>query len=169
MARQASLSLSFRPPEPLTAGHITDDFACGDVSLDEWLKRRALANQNSGASRTFVVASETKHVYGYYCLAAGAVAHQEATGKVRRNMPNPIPVMVLGRLAVDRRAQGIHLGAALLQDVVNRVIRLSLETGVRALLVHALDERAKQFYLHYGFQESPQHPLTLMLRLPHKK
>ncbi len=80
-------------------------------------------------------------------------------------MPDPIPVMVLGRLAVDRRAQGIKLGAAMLQDAVNRAINVSQNTGVRALLVHALHEQAKQFYEHYGFQESPHHPLTLMLRL----
>ena len=80
-------------------------------------------------------------------------------------MPDPVPVMVLARLAVDRRAQGIKLGAALLQDAVTRAVAVSENTGVRALLVHALDERAKQFYEHYGFQESPQHPMTLMLRL----
>lgn len=80
-------------------------------------------------------------------------------------MPDPIPVMVLGRLVVDRRAQGIKLGAALLQDAVNRTIAISQNTGVRALLVHALHEQAKKFYEHYGFQESPQHPMTLMLRL----
>jgi GNAT superfamily N-acetyltransferase len=80
-------------------------------------------------------------------------------------MPDPVPVMVLGRLAVDLRAQGIKLGAAMLQDAVNRSIVVSQNTGVRALLVHAINDRAKQFYEHYGFQESPQHPMTLMLRL----
>jgi GNAT superfamily N-acetyltransferase len=92
-------------------------------------------------------------------------SHQEATSNVRRNMPDPIPVMVLARLAVDQRAQGIKLGAALLQDAVNRAVAVSHNAGVRALLVHAIDEHAKQFYEHYGFQESPQHPMTLMLRL----
>ena len=98
-------------------------------------------------------------------MAAGAVSYLMATRAVRRNMPDPIPILVLGRLAVDRRAQGIKLGAAMLQDAVNRAITVSQDTGVRAWLVHALHERAKQFYLHYGFQESPQHPMTLMLRL----
>lgn len=124
-----------------------------------------MANQLSGASRTFVVADQDARVYGYYAMAAGAVSHQEATSGVRRNMPDPIPVMVLARLAVDQRAQGIKLGAALLQDAVNRAVAVSHNAGVRALLVHALDERAKQFYEHYGFQESSQHPMTLMLRL----
>jgi len=98
-------------------------------------------------------------------MAAGAGSHQQATSGVRRNMPDPVPVMVLARLAVDRRAQGIKLGAALLQNSVNRAVAVSHNVGVRALLVHALDDRAKQFYQHYGFRESPQHPMTLMLRL----
>ncbi len=133
--------------------------------LDEWLKRRALPNQASGASRTFVVADEDSHVRGYYAMAAGAVSHQLATSGVRRNMPDPVPVMVLARLAVDHRAQGLHLGAALLRDAVNRAVAVAQNTGVRALLVHALHEKAMQFYEHYGFQPSPTHPLTLMLRL----
>ncbi len=153
------------PPQPLTASHRLDDFECGEAALDDWLKRRALSNQSSGASRSFVVADEGGHVCGYYAMAAGAVAHQLATSGVRRNMPDPVPVMVLARLAVDRRAQGLHLGAALLQDAVNRVVAVSQNAGVRALLVHALDEKARQFYEHYGFQPSPTHPLTLMLRL----
>ena len=137
--------------------------------LDDWLKRRVLANQSSGASRTFVVADQDGLVRGYYAMAAGAVAHQLATGGVRRNMPDPIPVMVIARLAVDRRAQGLHLGAALLQDAVNRAVAVSENAGVRALLVHALHEKARQFYEHYGFQPSPTHPLTLILRLSSMK
>jgi len=124
-----------------------------------------LANQNSGASRTFVATDETRSVQSCYRMAASAVAHQQVTGNIRRNMPNPILVMVLGRLAVDQRAQGIRLGAVLLQDAVNRAVRISLKIGVRAPLVHALDEHAKWFYVHYGFQESPLHPLILILRL----
>ncbi len=159
------MSLRLRAPEPLTGAHLLAEFDCGQSSLDEWLKRRALANHQSGASRTFVAADHDGRVYGYYAMAAGAVAHQAATGGVRRNMPDPVPVMVLARLAVDCRAQGIKLGAALLQDAVNRTLTISHNAGVRALLVHAIDERAKQFYEHYGFQESPQHPMTLMLHL----
>jgi len=142
-----------------------DGFACGEAVLDDWLKRRAMANQMSGASRTFVVADPDHRVLGYYAMAAGAVAHQMATISVRRNMPDPVPVMVLARLAVDSQAQGIKLGASLLQDAVNRAVAVSYNAGVRALLVHALNERAKQFYEYYGFQVSPVHPMTLMLRL----
>lgn len=163
------MKLSLSPPQPLASAHRLDDFACGEGVLDEWLKRRAMANQLSGASRTFVVTDTNDQVYGYYALAAGAVAHHAATSSVRRNMPDPVPVMVLGRLAVDHRAQGIQLGAALLQDAVNRTVMVSSHTGVRALLVHALNEPAKAFYSHFGFQASPFDPMTLMLRLTHVK
>jgi predicted N-acetyltransferase YhbS len=160
------MSLRLGAPQPLAAAHLLDGFLCGEASLDGWLKRRALANQMSGATRTFVVADQDGRVYGYYAMAAGAVSHQMATSGVRRNMPEPIPVMVLARLAVDHRGpQGVKLGAALLQDAVNRAVAVSQNAGVRALLVHALHDRAKQFYEHYGFQASPQHPMTLMLRL----
>jgi len=153
----------------LAASHRLDDFDCGEAVLDDWLKRRALANQSSGASRTFVVTDQDGSVCGYYAIAAGAVSHQLATSGVRRKMPDPVPVMVLARLAVDRRAQGQHLGASLLQDAVNRVVAVSQNAGVRALLVHALHEKARQFYEHYGFQTSPTHPMTLMLRLSNVK
>jgi len=161
--------LHLGPPEPLAASHRLDDFDCGEAVLDDWLKRRALSNQSSGASRTFVVTDEGGCVRGYYAMAAGAVSHQLATSGVRRNMPDPVPVMVLARLAVDRRAQGLHLGAALLQDAVNRAVAVSQNAGVRALLVHALHKKARQFYEHYGFQPSPTHPMTLMLRLSSAK
>jgi len=159
------MNLQLTEPRPLDKRHLLDAFESGETSLDDWLKRRAWANQLNGASRTFVVVDQDGHVVGYYAMAAGAVSHQTATGGVRRNMPDPIPVMVLARLAVALRAQGIKLGAALLKDAVNRAAMVSLNTGVRALLVHALNDRARQFYEHYGFEPSPQHPMTLMLRL----
>lgn len=159
------MSLQLCAPEPLAATHRLDTFACGESSLDQWLKRRALANQSSGASRTFVAADAEGRVHGYYALATGAVAHEMATGGVRCNMPDPVPVLVLARLAVDLRARGHKLGAGLLQDALNRALVVSEHAGVRALLVHALDERARQFYEYYGFQVSPQSPLSLMLRL----
>ena len=157
--------MKLHAPQPLTADHQLNTFNCGETSLDEWLKRRALLNQSNGASRTFVVVDESQLVMGYYALAAGAVNHQDATRSIRQNMPDPIPVMVLARLAVDIRTQGMQLGAGLLRDAVDRSLAVAKNTGVRALLVHALHERAKQFYLYFGFQASPVHPLTLMLRL----
>ena len=159
------MTLQLSSPQPLNPAHLLSTFDCGEPALNDWLKRRALANHLAGASRVFVVANPAGNVLGYYALAAGAIAHQIATGAVRRNMPDPIPVLVLGRLAVDRRAQGMKLGASLLQDAVFRAQAISQNAGIRALLVHALHDQAKQFYLRYGFQASPVHPLTLMLRL----
>lgn len=161
--------LELTAPQPLAQHHCLEHFSSGEVVLDTWLKRRAMANQLRGASRTFVVTDKTDAVLGYYAMAAGAVALQTASSTVRRNMPDPIPVMVLARLAVDQRAQGMQLGAALLQDAVKRSLHVSQHTGVRALLVHALHERAKSFYLHYGFQVSPVDPMVLMLRLANLK
>ncbi len=157
--------LQLSAPQPLGAIHLLDDFDCGEAVLDEWLKRRAWANQLTGASRTFVVSDPDRRVLGYYAMAAGAVSHHVATGAVRRNMPDPVPVIVLARLAVDHHAQGRKLGGALLQDAVNRAVAVSQNAGVRALLVQALHDRAKRFYEHYGFQASPFHAMTLMLRL----
>lgn len=156
-------------PQPLLASHLCNTFNCGEPSLDEWLKRRALANQSSGASRTFVVVDAENKVRAYYTLAAGAVSHQETSSAIRRNMPDPIPVLILGRLAVDQSAQGMHVGAGLLRDAVHRATTVAYNTGVRALLVHALNEQAQAFYQYYGFQTTPRHPMTLMLRLATQK
>ncbi len=163
------MNLPLSSPEPLTASHRVDEFECGETVLDDWLKRRAMVNQISGASRTFVTSDQNQRIYAYYAIAAGAVSHPIATSAVKRNMPDPVPVMVLARLAVDRRAQGIKLGASMLQDAVNRTVAVAQNAGVRALLVHAINEQAKKFYEHYGFQASPAHPMTLMLRLSQVK
>ena len=159
------MNLALQAPQPLLPTHRCDGFASLEPELDAWLVRRAYANQLSGASRTFVVVDAQQTVMGYYALAAGAVSHQNATPSVRRNMPDPVPVMVLARLAVDQRAQGRKLGASLLQDAVKRCALVSQHAGIRAVLVHALHDRAKQFYEHYGFQPSAIHPMTLLLRL----
>jgi GNAT superfamily N-acetyltransferase len=133
--------------------------------LEKWhmnLQSPALLTQDHQAH---AFASGETEVMGYYALAAGAVAHQESNRAIRQNMPDPIPVMVLARLAVDVRAQGMKLGAALLRDAVQRCIQVSQNAGVRALLVHALNDKARQFYEHYGFKAAPAHPMTLMLSI----
>ena len=160
--------MTLRAPELLSPDHLVSAFACGEAVLDDWLKRRALANQASGASRTFVVTNYEHQVVGYYALAAGAVAHQAASRNIRQNMPDPVPVLVLARLAVDVRAQRAKLGAGLLKDALQRCLVVSQQAGVRALLVHALNDRARQFYEHYGFKASPAHPMTLMMSLPER-
>jgi GNAT superfamily N-acetyltransferase len=144
--------------------HQLDDFACNVDSLNDWLKKRAYQNQLSGASRTYVVL-EGKRVVGYYCLASGALELNDAPTQVRRNMPNPIPVAILGRLAVDKSFQGKGLGVALLQDAVVRTAQAGGILGIRGLLVHALSIEAKAFYEHHGFVASPTQPMTLILSL----
>lgn len=151
-------------PEHLNEGHDVAAFDSGVPLLDEWLKKRALANEERGASRTYVVTAGGR-VVGYYALATGAVSAQQATGRIRRNMPDPIPVMILGRLAVDHAFQNRGLGAALLRDSVLRTRQAADIVGVRAMLVHAISAEAKRFYERYGFAESPVDPMTLMLSL----
>jgi len=108
---------------------------------------------------------EGRAIVGYYCLAAGGIGHGEAPASLRRNMPDPIPVMVLGRLAIDRRYQNQGIGRALLRDAVLRVLQVAKIAGVAALLVHALSEESRRFYLSAGFVESPVRPMTLCLML----
>jgi GNAT superfamily N-acetyltransferase len=151
-------------PTPLAGEHELDQFTSGTPPLDDWLKRRARQNEASGASRTYVVA-EGSRVVGYYSLAAGSVLHETATGRVRRNMPDPVPVALLGRLAIDQQWQGRGLGAALLRDAVLRVIGAAETIGVRALLVHAISDEAKAFYEHWGFRASATDPMTLMITI----
>jgi GNAT superfamily N-acetyltransferase len=151
-------------PQPLAPDHVLDAFDCGATALDDWLKRRARRNEADGASRTFV-ACVGAYVIGYYSLAAGAVLHAVATGKVRRNMPDPAPVILLGRLAVDRRWQGKGLAADLLADAVLRTLGAAETVGVRAMLVHAISEDARRFYEKHGFRASPIEPMTLMITI----
>ena len=149
-------------PEKMRADHDLSQFDCGEPSLDEWLRRRALQNEESGASRTYVVCAG-QQVVGYYALAVGAVTHAEAPGRVRRNMPDPVPVMIVGRLAVHNDFQGRKIGPALLRDAVLRTLQAAEIAGIRAILVHAISERARQFYEDCGFIASPMDRLTLMI------
>lgn len=155
---------SLTAPAPLTAEHELETFSSGVEPLDKWLKQRARANEAGGASRTYVVCQD-KRVVGYYSLAAGSVLHHTATGRVRRNMPDPVPAALLGRLAIDREWQGRGLGAALLQDAVLRVVGAAESIGVRAILVHAISEEAKAFYEYWGLRPSPVDPMTLMITI----
>ena len=152
------------PPSPIFADHVLDGFECGGPSLDEWLKKRALKNHASGASRCFVNCHGAD-VVGYYSLLAGAIRHESVTKALRRNMPDPLPVLVLGRLAIDLRYQNQGLGSALLRDAMIRAVKVSGDAGIFALMVHALSEQARRFYLSRGFVESPFQPMTLMMTL----
>lgn len=150
-------------PVPLQAFHDVSHFSCGVESLDIWLKQRALKNQVSGASRTFVLCEENNaKVLAYYALASSAVVAKTATGRLRRNMPDPIPVVVLGRLAIDQSLQGKGIGRALVRDACVRIVAASETIGIRGMLVHALSLEAKAFYQQVGFEPSPLDPMTLM-------
>lgn len=140
------------------------DFDSNEPSLDDWLERRATKNQANGSSRTYVVC-EADTVIGYYCLAAGAIGHAEAPPAMKRNRPDPIPVLVLGRLAIHKDHHQKGIGTALLNDAIRRAIGAADIIGVTALLVQASSEQARRFYLSRGFIESPIKPMTLCLML----
>lgn len=148
--------------------HRVDAFACGDESLDRWLRAYAGQGQRRDASRTFVTAATDGAVAGYFTLVAAEVQHAGATEKVRRGMSRhfPVPVALLARLAVDQRRQGAGVGRSLLLDALERVLRASDELAIRAVTVDAVDERAASFYSHFGFESSPLAAAgTLMLPL----
>ena len=152
------------PPAPLAADHELDEFNSGVTPLDDWLKRLTRHNEAEGGSRTFVICAN-RRVIGYYSLAAGSVVAGAATGRVRRNVPNPVPVVLLGRLAIDQAWQGTGLGGDLLRDAVLRTLAAGESIGVRAMLVHAISDEAKAFYEKRGFRPSPVDPMTLMVTL----
>jgi GNAT superfamily N-acetyltransferase len=155
---------SLRPPEPISSIHDVSVFDSGEPSLDDWLRRHALPNEARSGSRTYVVCAEPgKKVVAYYSLAVGAVAHAGARGSIRRNMPDPIPVILIGRLAVDRTIQSRGLGRSLLRDAILRTVQAASIAGIRAILVHAISEKAKRFYEQCGFRASPIDPMTLMI------
>jgi GNAT superfamily N-acetyltransferase len=149
-------------PVPLTADHDLSDFDCGESALNDWLKQRALKNE-SRFSRTYVVCDGNRCV-AYFCISAGAVERASAPGKVRRNAPDTIPISVIGRLAVSRDYAGRGLGADLLSDALRRIAVASQSIGIGAVLVHAKDDAAKNFYMACAeFIEYPADSRTLFL------
>lgn len=153
-------------PRPLKAGDIVSEFDCGSEELDRWLRAWARHNDANGASRTYVsVDSEDNRVAGFSCLAAGSLTRREAPGRLSRNMPDPIPVVLLGRLAVDRRYARKGLGASLLQHAVLQSARVAQAIGMRAIVVHAKDDGAARFYERYGFARFPGNDRVLYLRV----
>lgn len=156
--------MTLSAPEPLASHHDVRPFTSGVESLDHWLKHRALKNQATGASRTFVLC-QGPSVRAYYALASSAVIVDAVPGRFRRNMPDPIPVVVLGRFAVDQSLQGRGLGRALVRDAGLRVIQAADTIGIRGMIVHALSAEAKSFYERIGFEPSPIDPMMLMVTL----
>ena len=157
--------MSFSPPALITAEHQVEGFDCGKDSLDQYLKRFALTNTAAGTARTYVTTpSGERSVIGYYSLAAGSIERADAPERVAKGVPNyPVPVVLLARLAIDRRFQGQGIGKGLLRDALQRALSAAEVIGVRAVLVHAKDQDSASFYGKFGFAPSPTDPLHLML------
>lgn len=155
----------YQPPCPISDKHNLDAFDCGEHVLNDWLKRRARGNEETGASRTYVVCDKEDNVVGFFTLSNSAVMLKDAPKKLTRNMPDPIPVMLLGRLARDLNHKGKGLGPALLRDAIWRVLKAGEIGGIRAILAHAIDDKAKNFYIRNGFLECPFDPMMVMLPL----
>lgn len=152
-------------PALISVNHQLNNFNSGELLLDEWLKKRAIRNNASGASRCFVICDDKKEVFGYYCLSAGAIGRESAPKAMQRNMPDPLPVLVLGRLAIDKKYHNRGLGSALLRDAMIRSVSIAEDVGVFAVLIHSLSEQAKRFYISRGFVESPFEAMTLFMPL----
>ncbi|MGH9069649.1 MAG: GNAT family N-acetyltransferase [Acidimicrobiales bacterium] len=159
--------MSYKEPVLLAGQHTVTGFDCGRPALNDWLLRRALGNQASGTSRTWVVTvADTHTVAAFYASATASVLRSETPTRFSRNQPEELPAVLLARMAVDTRRQGQGLGAALLRHFMLKAAEVAASVGVRLVLVHAKDEPAKAFYRHYGFVESPVDPLTLLMLLP---
>jgi GNAT superfamily N-acetyltransferase len=154
--------VSYEGPVLLGAGHIVEDFDCGNDVLNEWLRTKARHNQREGGSRTWVVL-DGRRVVAFYASSTAVLLRSHATKRAARNQPDPLPAVLLGRLAVDTKHQGHGLAAALLKHFLLKSLEIAELTGVRLLLVHAKNDTAKRFYLRYGFEPSPVDDMTLML------
>lgn len=161
MTLPPSVQAACSAPAPVQPDHDLSKFDCGKVPLNDWLRNHALKNEGR-ASRTFVTCSGTE-VVGYYTLATGSVSHQGAPRTLRHRMPDPVPVLVLGRMAVDQRLQGKGIGPGLLKDALQRALTVSGSVGARAVLVHAIDKEVVSFYTRYGFKIFGNDDLTLYL------
>ncbi len=159
-------SSALSPPTVLNATHDLTQFQSGEAALDGWLRQRALSNLELGASRTYVVSPVGSDVVvGFYSLSMGQVLALDVPGAMRRNMPNNIPAVILGRLAVDEKWQGKGIARGLLADVIKRSLRASSEIATRLVIVHAISTRAEMFYLHHGFVRLPVETPTLAFDL----
>ena len=155
----------FSPPALITSAHVVRDFDCGSAALNEFLVKYALANTSAGTARTFVTTlAEQPVVIGYFSIAAGSIERESVPERVARGTPrHPIPVALLARLAVDSKYQGQKLGEGLLKHALLKILEASKSIGLRAVLVHAKDQRAADFYAKYGFTPSPTNSFHLML------
>ena len=157
--------MGIKAPELLTDEHVLDVFCCGKPELDDWLIKKALKNHKRNNTRVYVVCDDNNKVIGYYAIAMGSVQRESALSSLKRNSPNPIPMVVLARLAVDEGYKGRGIGVGLLKDCVLRSVHAMNVVGGAGILVHAIDDEAKAFYKRFGFNESPIDAMTLMARV----
>jgi GNAT superfamily N-acetyltransferase len=156
-------SPAYEPVRKLAGAHAVESFDCGQPALNQFLQRFALVNQKSNSAQTYVCC-QTGVVVGFYSLAVGSVEPATAAPRVTKGIPqHPVPVMILARLAVDREHQGVGLGKALLKDALKRTAQAADIAGIRALLVHAKDDNARQWYLNWEFEPSASAPFHLFL------
>jgi GNAT superfamily N-acetyltransferase len=155
----------FSDPQPLSGEHRISGFESGVGSLDVWLVKHARVAAGSGSARTYVVLDQEQgRVVGYHALSLASIEHAEATDRARKGMPrSPIPALLLARLAVDKTAQGKGIGAFLLRDAMTRALSVAEQAGMRLLLVHAVNDEARRFYEHFGFEASPTDAMNLQL------
>jgi len=153
------------PPEPLAPRHDLSQFSSGVPVLDAWLRGKARLNEARGGARTYV-ACDGHRVAGFYSLATSSVERHRVSSRVGRNMPDPVPVILLGQLAVDEVYRGLGLGSDLLVDAGRRALAASRMIGARAVIVQAIDEGAKAFYVRFGYRPfSDREPLTMIPRM----
>lgn len=148
-------------PMPIRADLDLESFSCGKPPLDDWLRHNALRSEGRSA-RSYVVCRE-QSVIGYYCFASGAVRREELPKRRQRNMPNIIPVFLIGRLAVDGRLHGLGIGKGLLKDALGRALTASEIVGSNAVMVHAIDDEAARFYRSLGFEPLPESDRTFFM------
>ena len=153
------------PPEPLDEWHQLEPFTCREPALDDWLHEHARSSQTGDSARTYVIAAADHLVIGYYCLSGFSVARGRASSRLGSRQPDPLPGVLIGRLAVDRRFEGLGIGEALVTDALARAARVAETVGMRAIFVDALHESAAGYWQHHGFRPLRDNPLTLYLRM----
>jgi GNAT superfamily N-acetyltransferase len=154
----------FLDPQALDNEHRLNGFECGIGSLDIWLVKHARAAAGAESARTYVVTdTEQDRVVGYHALCLSSIERAEGTERAQKGAPDPIPAMLLARLAVDVAVKERGLGAFLLRDAMSRALAVSEQAGMRLMLAHAVNEEARSFYEHFGFERSPSDPMNLQL------
>jgi GNAT superfamily N-acetyltransferase len=163
--KEESAALKLLPPQPITRDHNVAGFSCGRESLDRYLIRDALKRDAAGDAKVIVLATSDLEVVGYYTVSSASVSRRAATRKLKRNSPEPVPMALIGRFAIDSRYQKQGFGRALMKDAILRIAQASEQIGIKGVLLHALDNEAKAFYARCGFSASGVEDNLMMVTL----